>query len=96
MEGNPSISLQYFHRFEVFHRLAFGYNCILYSLGNQELDIEGLRIGDWVWGLVIKYWGLRIEDRGFGSGIGILDWDWGTKIFHFDVNDEICIIHVKV
>ena len=26
MEGNPSISWQYFHRLEVFHLLAFGYN----------------------------------------------------------------------
>ena len=27
MEGNPSISWQYFHRLESFHLLAFGYNC---------------------------------------------------------------------
>ena len=27
MEGNPSISWQYFHRLEAFHLLAFGYNC---------------------------------------------------------------------
>ena len=26
MEGNPSISWQYFHRLEAFHLLAFGYN----------------------------------------------------------------------
>ena len=26
MEGNPSISWQYFHRLEDFHLLAFGYN----------------------------------------------------------------------
>ena len=26
MEGNPSISWQYFHRWEAFHLLAFGYN----------------------------------------------------------------------
>ena len=32
LEGNPSISRQYFHRLEAFHLLAFGYNCYSRSI----------------------------------------------------------------
>ena len=44
MEGNPSISWQYFHRLEAFHLLAFGYNwyvstsCLCWGWGFLEGD----------------------------------------------------------